>query len=117
MAPDGSKLKRLGENGWFPRWSPDGKYVACLGTEKKELFVLRPDGRGRRSLDDSVVAFSWAPDSGRLAYLRARVLRVLLPNQGALRRALTDLTEMLSGGEVQSSPGQPIQAETSIGLF
>jgi TolB protein len=46
---DGSGLRRVTpEFGQFVTWSPDGRYLLVSGYD---LFVIRPDGTGRTSLD------------------------------------------------------------------
>jgi TolB protein len=46
---DGSGLRRVtSEFGQFVAWSPDGKYLLVSGYD---LYVIRPDGTGRSSLD------------------------------------------------------------------
>jgi Tol biopolymer transport system component len=46
---DGTGLERITpEFGQFVTWSPDGKYLLVSGYD---LFVIRPDGTGRASLD------------------------------------------------------------------
>jgi Tol biopolymer transport system component len=46
---DGSGLRRVtSEFGQFVTWSPDGRYLLVAGYD---LFVIRPDGTGRASLD------------------------------------------------------------------
>jgi Tol biopolymer transport system component len=67
-----------------PTWSPDGRTIAythcSLGTGlgcASQVFVIAPDGTGRRSrtpADAEAVELepSWAPDSRRLVFARAR---------------------------------------------
>ena len=46
---DGTGLHRVtSEFGQFVTWSPDGKYLLVSGYD---LYVIRPDGTGRASLD------------------------------------------------------------------
>ena len=46
---DGSGLSRVTpEFGQFMTWSPDGEYLLVSGYD---LYVIRPDGTGRASLD------------------------------------------------------------------
>jgi hypothetical protein len=69
---DGRGKARLTRGGG-PVWSPNGRWIAFLGpnTSRNErgLFVIRPDGTGRRQLVFGVPASaSWSPDGKRLAF-------------------------------------------------
>src|SRR5688500_604088 len=67
----------FGERDSQPQWSPDGKYVSFVsprgGSEAKaQLYVMHADGGEAWKLTDakeSVSAYSWAPDSSRIAYV------------------------------------------------
>lgn len=61
----------------YPRWSPDGEWIAYAGKSGRrwEVSVVRPDGSGRRELTaghgglrgmDGPV--DWSPDGGRLLF-------------------------------------------------
>lgn len=51
-----------------PRWSPDGAWIAYVG-EDDALFLIRPDGSGRRRLADGPFAegLAWSPDGRTIA--------------------------------------------------
>jgi dipeptidyl aminopeptidase/acylaminoacyl peptidase len=57
----------------FPRWSPDGRWLAFLsdrGGERPQVWVMPADGGEARQLTRlrrGVLEFAWAPDSRRLA--------------------------------------------------
>ncbi len=57
----------------FPRWSPDGRWLAFLsdrGGDKPQVWVMPADGGEPRQLTRlrrGVIEFAWAPDSRRLA--------------------------------------------------
>jgi len=57
---DGSGLNRVtSEFGQFVTWSPDGQYLLVSGYD---LYVIRPDGTGRASLDVEGVRGALFPD-------------------------------------------------------
>jgi dipeptidyl aminopeptidase/acylaminoacyl peptidase len=73
---------------WFPRWSPDGKWLAFLSqrTEHNQVWLIHPDGTEMRKLTDlgeDIEEFSWSPDGTRLA--------VILNRRGKLDLAVTDI--------------------------
>jgi hypothetical protein len=58
----------------FPRWSPDGQWIAHLDRASR-LYVMRPDGSGRRLLGNGITAqsnYCWSPDSAWLLYASSR---------------------------------------------
>jgi TolB protein len=85
---DGKLLRRLpGTFGVEPRWSRDGRRIAYLrfacddpnergGPVCADLWIVRPDGTGRRRLvranvdvtQDTDGRYAWAPDGRRLVY-------------------------------------------------
>jgi WD40-like Beta Propeller Repeat len=85
---EGRILRRLRVLAGQPRWSPNGRLIAYLVTRCPDptgktddtcadLWVIRPDGTGRRRLaaedaDPGAVGrpFSWAPDGRRLVYVK-----------------------------------------------
>ena len=78
MQADGTGVRRLTDDDLAvegePAWSPDGRWIAytrASGSEFREIWVVRPDGSGRRSvteLNAKSYAPAWAPDSKRLAF-------------------------------------------------
>jgi dipeptidyl aminopeptidase/acylaminoacyl peptidase len=79
LAPmDGSAAPRRythGPNDAQPKFSPDGRWLAFVRTEKEakpQLFVMAADGGEPRRLTDHPIGTGdpvWAPDSTRLAYV------------------------------------------------
>lgn len=81
VATDGSTAARqmsFGERGDSqPQFSPDGKFISFISSRgaadaKAQIYLMQVDGGESWKLTDareSVSAYSWAPDSGRLAYV------------------------------------------------
>jgi dipeptidyl aminopeptidase/acylaminoacyl peptidase len=79
LAPmDGSAAPRRythGPNDAQPKFSPDGRWLAFVRTEKEakpQLFVMAADGGEPRRLTDHPIGTGdpvWSPDSTRLAYV------------------------------------------------
>jgi TolB protein len=51
-----------------PRWSPDGKLIAYATNEFPDynLYVVSPDGSGRRGVGGNITGVAWSPDGTRL---------------------------------------------------
>jgi Tol biopolymer transport system component len=59
----------------FPAWSPDGRRIAfertAPGTNQRDLWMMRADGRGQRRLTRGIAVFSpprWSPDGKQLVF-------------------------------------------------
>jgi serine/threonine protein kinase len=81
---------QLVDGGFLPTWSPDGTTIAFLrkGGDGVEIFTANPNGGGERKLATGSIpmigysvspynhaqtnAFSWSPDSSRIAYIANR---------------------------------------------
>lgn len=79
VALDGSSTRRLtrGRLDTQPRFSPDGACLAFLRTvagSAPQLYTMRAEGGEAIQLTDAtlgVEAFTWSPDSARIAYIAA----------------------------------------------
>lgn len=85
MDSDGSKPRQVSEGGVQPSWSPTGEWIAFSdGVEQgddigddtvldTDIFVVRPDGTGRRSLTgirgEKEFYPSWSPDGKQIAFV------------------------------------------------
>lgn len=72
IGTDGAGESALDEKGNDPVWSPDGKRIAFTkGRQGDGLYLIRPDGTGKRRLIDArnyIHSLSWSPDSKRIAF-------------------------------------------------
>ncbi|MCD6506479.1 PD40 domain-containing protein [Candidatus Poribacteria bacterium] len=73
MNPDGTELRQLTDDNIsiFPRWSPDGRYIAYISGPdgNQELWVMRGDGSGKRRLlgkQERINYFWWSPKSDQI---------------------------------------------------
>ncbi len=79
---DGTGLNNLGD-GYFPRWSPDGKQIAFNSDRKDsyaQIFVMNADGSGLTQITQlpdeadkgafGAYAPIWSPDGQRIAFER-----------------------------------------------
>jgi len=74
VATDGTGLRRLSAGTMreeHPRWSPDGRWIAFHGGApgaRDDIWVMRPDGTGRRRIASGGVFPMWLPSGTALAF-------------------------------------------------
>ncbi len=82
MNADGSNPVRLISTGYdplgdsgsydrFPSWSPDGSRIALVSFWDDALYIMSPDGSGRKAITHNVspdAAPTWSPDGARIAF-------------------------------------------------
>lgn len=114
------------------QWSPDGRWISYLVERCEDpddprgwstqpcadLWIVRPDGSGRRRLVNATVdlawdadAYAWAPDGRRLVYQRAveRGSRlVILDVPGGRRRPIPYTTSLYAASPAWSPDGSRI---------
>lgn len=91
---DGTGLAKLAEDGVLPAWSPDGRWIAFLagrsgataGLTEQEVYLIAPDGSGRRQIshlvepsggnpiDTTLSRPAWSPDGSMVAVARTLTL-------------------------------------------
>jgi len=69
MAPDGTGVRRLTDQGQCAAWSPDGRTIAYRSLFVG-LFLINPDGTGKRQIGDATAGCPvvWSPDGSAIAY-------------------------------------------------
>jgi dipeptidyl aminopeptidase/acylaminoacyl peptidase len=112
---DGSGLRQLtppGEEVDSYQWSPDGRRIAYLDS-KRALWVVRPDGAGRRFLAAasrlrSPYELAWSPDGKAIAVLASATPQspsklIVIPTDGGRSRRLPtgDVGEGSLKGDVE----------------
>ena len=120
---DGGEPKQIttGEGHRFPCWSPDGKWIACMGSEvvadKKEITTIfkvpAEGGEARKITTDSVkVAWAdldWSPDGKSIAFFSqeedaaAGTLNVI-PLDGGGPRVVCRVPEVSGHSDLSWSP-------------
>jgi Tol biopolymer transport system component len=74
VAADGTDLRPLATGPDYQgdgEWSPDGEWIAFMGSRQDGLYVIRPDGTDRRLLvgkDGLFGQSSWSPDGSKIAF-------------------------------------------------
>jgi Tol biopolymer transport system component len=76
MNADGSQRKRLCD-GWYPRFSPDGKLLHVYAPTSSSIHVIRPDGQGERKLVGRTMRVkygggTWSPEGNRIVFIGTR---------------------------------------------
>jgi TolB protein len=67
---DGSNLRRLTtEGGYYPTWSPDGKYIAFTRREgdRYAIWIMNSDGKNQTRLTYGVEP-NWSPDGKKIVF-------------------------------------------------
>jgi tricorn protease len=92
----------------FPKWSPDGKYIAYQSdvSGRDEIWISDPDGNAPKkisSLDNEKGAIVWTPDSTALLYTAAdkRLYRYTVGDGQTMTLSSTDINRI---GGVSVSP-------------
>jgi Tol biopolymer transport system component len=133
---DGSAPRRLPATGYEANWSPKGRLIAYLvgscedpsgklGDACADLWVIRPDGSGRRRLAADVDLtldsrpYAWAPDGRRLVYVKAGAPGelVIVTVRDGRKRTLGGTRRALSTDPAWSPDGRWIAFSRQRGPF
>lgn len=107
MAPDGSDVRRLSDDGQrfeFPAWAPDGKQLAAISRDKLLLISVgdRAESGGDavelyENQDEAPFYLFWSPDSQHLTFLTSHPEGIAL--HAAHVRALESSIERIAIGQ------------------
>ena len=112
MSPSGTRLRRLtyGSIDLEPSWSSDGQLIAFLRIDPKThqsgIWVVRPDGSGRRRILSSLRNVTdpvWSPVAARVLVTDGRRLLVVAADGSGLR-ALATLSADSTGARIDPEP-------------
>ena len=76
MNADGSQRKRLCD-GWYPRFSPDGKLLHVYAPTSSAIHVIEPGGTKERKIVGETISAkygggTWSPDGNRIVFVGTR---------------------------------------------
>jgi Tol biopolymer transport system component len=107
----GHVIKLTQNGGIYPRWSPDGDWIAFIMADT--IHLMHPDGSGLRriSTEGAVDSLSWNPEGSRLVYTTGDMIGIVDPD-GA---NLTPISEVRPGPVSWSPDGKAITFSPSYG--
>ena len=108
---------------WAPRWSPDGRWIACLSNRRdaalSDIVVMPAAGGPSRCLTGGmgqVRALAWAPDSQSLAFIGHNRGHAQGVNLGVWTVGLDGARPRLLTGLLDRSAGLTVRADDMRGL-
>ncbi len=115
MDPDGTDLQNLtrtsGQHEFFPKASPDGKKICFMGYEgagdkrKRSLFLMNPDGSGRKRIVENGRWPCWSSDGKQIAFVRDYISKFTIEDY-ATRGLYFYVVET---GEILEHPNEEIE--------
>jgi Tol biopolymer transport system component len=73
VGANGSRLRKIADEGRLPGWSPDGRRI--IFTDRLSILTVAPDGSRRRHvtppvLEDETFQATYSPDGSKIAFVR-----------------------------------------------
>jgi uncharacterized repeat protein (TIGR01451 family) len=92
---DGTGMITVAQNAWDrmgrAAWSPNGRKIAYVGTNDRNIYIVNSDGTGMTKLPNSpslVLGLDWSPDGSRFIYTDGEDIYVMNVD-GSDRKNLT----------------------------
>jgi TolB protein len=122
------RIRALASDATAPAWSPDGRLIAFVSSNRRLLRLVRPDGRGERTLfrsrqvkgvppDGLILRPTWSPDGRTLAFTLFTYGKLSSFWERELVVARTGGTpRMLSCGPLSAPPGPVVWSPEGTAL-
>lgn len=116
LGPQGEEpvnLTRLSGGGSAPVWSPDADFLAFIsGSVGSDIFLMRPDGTGRRNLTVTPgadeVEPAWSPDGSRIVFSSQECADQGGPQPERVCLSVSELNVVDLSGRIRPLVGVPV---------